>query len=219
MRLNFNKKNFGQKWADRNFVQWRGPELDPKSPPSLLFHSRFVYHSQHNTDERMLLVRKRLPRIQRPSLLARTSEGKQDRQDWRYTLRDRRPCTTACLGCWAGGHINWNSVRWGKNILYMLNRAGKAGKKSLIPRLAQRTNQGPLSYVTFESQFQQSAGATPLWSLWARIWKYLGAQIQPDARKDVMLPDTRKCTAIFFLQPTYCVDSRRCFFVNFRLFC
>jgi hypothetical protein len=40
-----------------------------------------------------------------------------------YRIGDsyRRPSTTACPGCWAigsQGHVNWNSVRWGKQIFY-----------------------------------------------------------------------------------------------------
>jgi hypothetical protein len=36
----------------------------------------------------------------------------------RHTSRDRRPCTTACPEAGRWGNMNWNSVQWGKNILY-----------------------------------------------------------------------------------------------------
>ncbi len=65
-----------------------------------------------------------------------------------------------------GDNLKWNSVRWGKKyfVLGWLYRHGKPNEPI--------TKGEPLSFVLHESPFasvQQSAGATPLWSLWFQI--------------------------------------------------
>jgi hypothetical protein len=72
-------------------------------------------------------------------------------RDRRHTFRDRRPCTTACPGCWATEthKLKYSAVR--KKIFCTgLTRAAKARLESLVPPWqAQRTN----SFVLFESPF------------------------------------------------------------------
>jgi hypothetical protein len=64
----------------------------------------------------------------------------------------------------------WNSVRWRKNIFCTEpTRAAKAGQKSLVPASpANQPRKSPFHMYSLSLhllQFQQSAGATPLYSL------------------------------------------------------
>ncbi len=71
----------------------------------------------------------------------------------RHILRDRRPNTAACPAywtVWTKKQRNWNSVRWGKNILYGTgpNRSSQGRKKTLVPkRQAKQTNQWRTSLI------------------------------------------------------------------------
>ncbi len=92
----------------------------------------------------------------------------------RHTFRERRPCTTACPGCrrrW--GHINWNSVRWGK-FFFLADQSSLGLIKVPCTDTTSPTNhprKDPFhmySLSPHSPQFQQSAGSIPLWSLWYR---------------------------------------------------
>ncbi len=87
------------------------------------------------------------------------------------SIRDRRPSTTACLCCVAMGTNKVKKCAL-RNIIFC-TRAARAGQKSIVPGLTSPiTNQGRIPFhMYFLSphlpQFQQSAGATHLWSLWS----------------------------------------------------
>jgi hypothetical protein len=91
--------------------------------------------------------------------------------------RDRRPGTTACPPCPGCRAMGTNKVEKCavRKILFCagLNRAAKAGEKSILQgQLAQGTNPGSLTMYSMSPhlpQFQQSAGATPLWSLFVHM--------------------------------------------------
>ncbi len=90
----------------------------------------------------------------------------------RHTLRDIRPSTAAWPACWAIEKNRIEIVYSEEKNLTELTRAAKAEQKLLYrhDKPNEPTKKGPLSFVLFESphspQFQQSAGATHLQSLW-----------------------------------------------------
>ncbi len=73
-------------------------------------------------------------------------------------LRDRRPSTTACLAGWAMGTSELKKV-YGKEKIFCvgLTRSAKAGQIRLYlhDKPNEPTTEGPLSFVLFESPFQQ----------------------------------------------------------------
>ncbi len=73
----------------------------------------------------------------------------------RHTPRDRRPCTLACQAAGWWGHINRNSVQWGKKIFCTgLTRASKTGYKvscTSTTSPTKTTNEGPPSYESLFS--------------------------------------------------------------------
>ncbi len=90
-------------------------------------------------------------------------------------LRDWRPCSTACPGCWAGRweHINWQMV-YGeeKNIFYWADHSSQGGIKVFCTGTTSPTNQprkDPFHLYSlsphYSPKFHQSAGAIHLRSL------------------------------------------------------
>ncbi len=84
----------------------------------------------------------------------------------RHTIRYRRSSTTACPACWAVGANEFKQCTVREKIFCTWpTRAAKVGQKSLVPaRKAQPRKESFHSYSLSPhlSQFQQSAGATPL---------------------------------------------------------
>jgi hypothetical protein len=89
---------------------------------------------------------------------------------------DRRPSTTACQGCWAMGTNKVKKYAVGK-IICVLGwlEQPRAGTKIYCTGTTRPTNQPRKNPFHMYSksphlpQFQQSAGASPLWSLWAAL--------------------------------------------------
>ncbi len=89
----------------------------------------------------------------------------------RHMLRDRRPCTTACPDCWPMGTHKVKKCAARKKIFCTVwLEQPRQDKNSLYQHDEphEPTTEGPLHLYSVSphlSRFQQSAGATPLWSL------------------------------------------------------
>ncbi len=87
--------------------------------------------------------------------------------DQRHILRDRRPSTNACPGFWAMGIHKVKKCLVGKNIRTTVEQPRQ--DTNLLYRYNEPNEpdpmEGPLSIVLVLNlpQFQQSAGAIPLW--------------------------------------------------------
>jgi hypothetical protein len=112
----------------------------------------------------------------------------------RRILGDRRPGTTACPGCWEMGPHKKNLVCGEeKNILFRADYSSQSRIKISCTSTKSPTNQprkDPFHLYSISPnlpQFQQSAGATPLWSLCSKLGRLVFASAQmnyPAARKD-----------------------------------
>jgi hypothetical protein len=109
-----------------------------------------------------------------------TTQSKRDVAEYVFwiisEIQRQETSTTACTTWWAKGTNKMKKCTLRKIIFCSgLTRVAKAGQKSFVPaRRAQGTKLRKEPFVMYRTsrvppplpQFQQSAGATPIWSFW-----------------------------------------------------